>query len=248
MTLCQVPEEILYLRYGTGAGMFAFELLTFLVLFLGIYRVKGIALFFRKLLIYLAGNFMLGGVFGVMKEYPLGQRIMDYGSRHAVLFYAVLVLFVCFVELLLVVMQKQRRLSDYEIMVEVWLEGQHFYLRGYMDSGNMLTDDVTNRPVVVGCYGAFETHLSEEHQYIINDFFEKGGLENDALQAYHTEKIRWMVCNSVGVTGHRLPLLMVDKIRYVINKRVVEYAWQPVLLFDGELMAGAYDVLLNKDL
>lgn len=247
MTLCQVPEEVLYLQSGTFTGVFAFELLAMLVLF-WIYRVRHITYFLRILMIYLTSIFILGGVFHVFMEYGWGKRLMEYGGAHMFIFYGVFVFIAGVSELLVMVTQKQRRLSLYEASVEVWLEGKHFFLRGYMDSGNMLIDDLTGKPVLVGCYGAFEKYLSEEHQYIINEYFEKGGGEGGTPSAYQNKKIRWMTCSSVGAAGKVLPLLTVDKVRYVMNKRVVESLWQPVLLFDGSLMAGVYDVLLNKDI
>ena len=247
MALCQVPEEVLYLQSGICTGIFAFELLAMLVLF-WIYKVKHITYFLRILMIYFTGIFILGGAFHVLMEYPWGQRLMEYSREHVFIFYGLFVFIVCVSELLVIVAKRQRQLSLYETKVEVWLEERHFFLRGYMDSGNMLTDDLTGKPVLVGCYGAFEKYLSEEYQYIINDFFKRGGEDDVVPPTYQNRKLRWMICSSVGVTGQVLPLLITDKVRYVINKRVVESVRQPVLLFDGSLMAGAYDVLLNKDL
>ena len=248
MTLCQLPEEVLYLKGNVCVGMFICEFAAMLVLLLGICRANSIILFLRILLVYLTGNLILGGVLGMMKEHTFGRQLLSYCSQHAVWFYGIFMVLAGVTGLLHSVLQKQQRISVYETAVCVWLHGKCFVLRGYMDSGNMLVDSLTGKPVLVACYGAFEKYLSEEHQYIINDFFAKGGVDNETLRAYHASRLRWMVCSSVGMNGRVLPLLTVDKVRYVINKRVVECVSQPVLLFDGALMEGAYDILLNKDL
>lgn len=246
MALFQIPEEVLYLRDRGVTGIIFFELFAMLVLFIGIYRIRAITCFLRMLFTYLTGIFVLGGIFFGLSECAWGQRLMAYSKEHIILFYGLFIVLVCVVELFLTVAQKQLHMAAYEAKVEVWLEEKHFFLKGYMDSGNMLTDDLTGKPVLLGCYSAFEKYLSEEYRYIMHDFFMRGGKREGALLP--DQKIRWMACSSVGAIDRVLPLLTVDKVRYVMNKRVIESVRQPVLLFDGGLMAGAYDVLLNKDI
>lgn len=248
MALCQIPEEVLYLQGGPFAVILLFELLASLVLFLGIYRIKQVSCFFRIMLVYFTGSLILGGLFRALWELPAGEGLTVYAREHSMVFYGLLLLFTGVLELLLLVSDKQRDMAVWETSVEVWLGKNHFHLRGYMDSGNMLTDALTGKPVLVGSYRAFQTYLPKEHQYIIKEFLRRGGMEHGALFTEPPSGFRWMVCNSVGINGRILPLLTADKVRYVMNKRVVESVRQPVLLFDGDLMEGAYDVLLNKEL
>ncbi len=196
-----------------------------------LFCISSFFLFLRFLITYFAGNIMLGGFFGLKKTSPGGLLLL---------------VFMIAGEILCNVLARQRKLRGYEAWVTIRFQDRIFRMKGYLDTGNFLRDDLTGEPVIIAGYGSFRKYLGEKQKYILDLFYKEGCMDAGEMLRLG---IRTMECASIGTEGRLLPVLTADEISYVINKKEVQKKRQSILLSDTPLFGSwEYDILLNKDL
>ncbi|MDE5965686.1 MAG: sigma-E processing peptidase SpoIIGA [Lachnospiraceae bacterium] len=247
--LWQIPEEVLFLQ-GTGVVLPLLIESGIVVIFAYfLFRIHSLFPFLRFLFVYFAGNVMLGGLFGLYGSCVRHSDAAGVLGKNSAAFYPLLLVFMLAGEILCSILSGQRSLAVYEAWVDIRLGKQHIKLKGYMDSGNFLRDDLTGQPVVIGDYSSFRKYLSGEQQYILDRYYKEGCLDYEGMCRLYALGLRTMACGSVGAEKRSLPVLTADEISYVINRKNIRRKKQSILLSGIPLFqAEGYDLLLHKNL
>lgn len=247
--LLQIPEELLYLQKTGVVLPLLIESGIVVIFTYFIFQIHSLFPFLRFLFIYFAGNVLLGGLFALYHSSSTRSGAAEAFSINSAVFYLLLAVFMLAGEILCSILSGQRALAVYEAWVDIRLGKQHIKLKGYMDSGNFLRDDLTGQPVVIGAYGSLRKYLSGEQQYILDRYYKEGCLDYEGMCRLYALGLRTMACESVGAEKRSLPVLTADEISYVINRKNIRRKKQSILLSGMPLLqAEGYDLLLHKNL
>ena len=195
-----------------------------LVVFLGISVFFGGAMYFTELAFKPHGILYLNGTvyFDMDIKYLIGCTFIIYGVF-------------LFVNNLL-----EKKAAKNEIYnVAIGFREVTVNIRGFVDTGNNLTDSFTGRSAFVGAVNALSPLFTyEEMKYLRNTAF---GDIPESLKG----KIRLIPCKTVGDSGF-LPAFTPDSMNIKMNGEKFELKDFCVAITSSKIADGDYDILLNR--
>ena len=125
--------------------------------------------------------------------------------------------------------EKNRYLKNFLLKVSFYLKGKHIFLYGLIDSGNMLFDTLTRKPIVLVSIDALRKFLSKS--------------EIDNLLNMNNRKIR---CDTISGSGYEIPIFKVEK--FLIKSESGEKYFSCMIgIVNHNFDKGKVDCLLHKD-
>lgn len=121
--------------------------------------------------------------------------------------------------------------------VEIKFRNNVVFLKGFLDTGNSLTDGLSGRPVAIGEADALSPLFTYEELI----FLKSGTYEN--IPESLIGKFRLLPCKTVGESS-LLPVFTADEFR--INKNSVNSV--SVALVNKDLSENEYNILLNRNM
>lgn len=119
----------------------------------------------------------------------------------------------------------------------------------YMDTGNLLTDPMFQKPVVVLSENAVCKCMIEEERFIVEQYIKNGKLDYNKLLSCQTQKkvcFHEITYQSVGKTSGKLLCLLIDEIKLLGDDTVLKK--QPVAIAPDTVFVGTgYQGLLHKE-
>lgn len=120
--------------------------------------------------------------------------------------------------------------------------------RGFVDTGNFLTEPLTNKPVVLAEAEWIYKLLPEEYQALVRHYLETEKIDYDAIANRSLISARWIPYSSVGRKHGEMLAVICTKMIVERQKRSVVYPNIIVGIAPASLMRGrGYQMLLHMD-
>lgn len=199
----------------------------------------------RTTIVFLISNFILGGV--CYAVYFLSSPT-NMTLRNTIVYFNIspiyLIILTIFTYLITIVLEsilKPQHLSiNNNYSVTIYYHGKFCTLKGFVDTGNNLTDFFTNTPIIVCSFASIEKILNDNEKYVFNNFDKINDIPN------YMDKIRIVPINTVN-SRNFLPAFVPEKL--IINNLEKTYSIRNVLIaVSNENHLNDQPVILNPKL
>lgn len=239
MALLQMPQELLHIQNKWAWYLVVPDLLGLGAWLFCIYKVRSVKKAIRMLLVYWMGTMLMGGVFFAMLQCEAGCSVIKMCRQHIGIFDMTMLAVAMVSEGLLCLAKKQSEFARMQVKVTLYGNGREVCLSGYMDTGNLLCDPHTGRPVVTAHFQAVAACLNREQ--ISNVLACLSGYEMEKIP----EGLSLIECSGVTAANRKMPVWISDKMIWKTDQGIKVHENQPVMLCEQKLMSGECDVLLN---
>lgn len=141
--------------------------------------------------------------------------------------------------------QERKRLC---YRVTLYYDERKIQGRGLVDTGNFLTEPLTNRPVVLAEAGWIYKVLPEAYQELVRHYMETEKIDYDTIARRSLIGARWIPYSSVGKENGEMLAVICTKMVLERQKRRVVYPNVIVGIAPAPLMGGRqYQMLLHMD-
>ncbi len=202
------------------------------------FNIKSRKMFIRLLVIFMIVNFVFAGLMLLLWTFFAPDNMYFYNGIvyfdidiaflvvSTVICYAILKLYAFF--------NKRKVIYDVVYNVEIYLNNRIIKCRGFVDSGNSLTDPFTGEPVIIASFDLVGEAL---------------GLDNyEMLSDYNTDlMIHYIPCESIN-NNSLLPIIRSDKITVLKNNKSIDIDRAVVGISKYKIRNGEFGVLLNSAL
>ena len=239
MAWIQVPEELIHIQGGWKWYGICLEMAGIAAWIFWIYGVRTWQKALRMLLVWWSGILLTGGLFFALQQQEKGRLLLQLCRQHILIFYVVMLLLGMLSECLLGILQKQSQLTRMQVRVILYGNGKEACLSGYMDTGNLLRDPHTGKPVVAAYYSSVLRCLTDCQIAKVRVCMQ------DADPGTLPQGLCLISCSTVGGCDQKMPIWISDRMVCKTNSGIKVYEKQPVMLCERQFMSGEYDVLLN---
>jgi len=151
--------------------------------------------------------------------------------------------------ILIICIQKSVKHSDNMYLVQIKQGEQIVVETLYMDTGNLLTDPLFCKPVLVLCENVVKKCLSETDRHVVERYKELGRLDYESLLFSRTKDnicFHEITYQSVGNSSGKILCVLLDEVRILGIDKVLRR--QPVAIVPETLFAGkTYKGLLHRE-
>lgn len=249
--LASLSSLLIFAPEMSFAAEFSSKLVVSLVIVYIAFGFKNKIRFLKSLAIFYAANVVLAGgtvtVWSIFK--PRGLVV-----RNGAVFYnispLILVLSTSVVYVLSLVISKiisSRKVKGKEYSIKLIFNSKTVTLTGFVDSGNMLSDTISQTPVIVCDYNKIKPLLDEKMNKIFSkENFEMGFYE-DIINSGFAEKFRVIPFDSLGSSGVMAALTLDGAVIYDEkgNREIKDVI---MAVTHKKIADGEFDVLLNPEL
>ena len=207
--------------------------------------------FLKSLLIFYAANVVLaGGTVTVWSLFKPKGMIVKNGAVFYNISPITLVLSTAIVYAVSLAVSKiisSRKIKGREYSIKLIFNSKTVTLTGFVDSGNMLSDTISQTPVIVCDYTKIKPLLDEKMNKIFSkENFELGFYE-DIINSGIAEKFRVIPFDSLGSSGVMAALVLDGAVIYDENgERKIKDIIMAVT--HKKIADGEFDVLINPEL
>lgn len=104
---------------------------------------------------------------------------------------------------------KERKKQEQEIKVTLNFKGRQKEMKGFYDSGNLLTEPLTGKMVHIACYDEVRELLPQEYRLAAEHYFQTGFLESTKVMKLQMYEFTFLSYHSIGKeTGQLLGIRM----------------------------------------
>ena len=104
---------------------------------------------------------------------------------------------------------KERRRQEQEMRVTLNFKGRQKVMKGFYDSGNLLTEPMTGKMVHIACYDEVKELLPQEYRLAAEHYFQTGFLESTKVMKLQMYEFTFLSYHSIGKeTGQLLGIRM----------------------------------------
>lgn len=199
----------------------------------------------RTTIIFLISNFILGGVCYAVYIFSSSSNI---AFRNTIVYFNIsplfLIILTVFTYLIIVVLENILRPQHLDInnnySVTIYYHEKFCTLKGFIDTGNNLTDFFTNTPIIVCSFASIEQILNDNEKYVFNNFDKINDISN------YMDKIRIIPINTVNSCNF-LPAFAPEKL--IIKNSEKSYLIKNVLVaVSSENHLKDQPIILNPNL
>lgn len=249
--LASLSSLLIFAPEMSFAAEFSSKFIISLVIVYIAFGFKNKIRFLKSLVIFYAANVVLAGgtvtVWSIFK--PRGLVV-----RNGAVFYnispLILVLSTSVVYVLSLIISRiisSRKVKGKEYSIKLIFNSKTVTLTGFVDSGNMLSDTISQTPVIVCDYNKIKPLLDEKMNKIFSkENFEMGFYE-DIINSGFAEKFRVIPFDSLGSSGVMAALTLDGAVIYDEkgNREIKDVI---MAVTHKKIADGEFDVLLNPEL
>ena len=249
--LASLSSLLIFAPEMSFAAEFSSKLVVSLVIVYIAFGFKNKIRFLKSLVIFYATNVVLAGgtvtVWSIFK--PRGLVV-----RNGAVFYNIspftLVLSTSVVYVLSLIISRiisSRKVKGKEYSIKLIFNSKTVTLTGFVDSGNMLSDTISQTPVIVCDYNKIKPLLDEKMNKIFSKENFEVGFYEDIINSGFAEKFRVIPFDSLGSSGVMAALTLDGAVIYDEkgNREIKDVI---MAVTHKKIADGEFDVLLNPEL
>jgi stage II sporulation protein GA (sporulation sigma-E factor processing peptidase) len=207
----------------------------------------GWKLFFQNLCWFLGITIGLGGIVQFLTERYIESRAKKEGMGAGTGEAALLIMAAAGAAVLLIIFRKMTAWAERETClceVTVFLENRSIMVKGYLDSGNLLKEPLSGKPVMVLEEESFLELFEEKNREKIKTCFRSGG-EPWNLAAQYGGRIRQIPYKSIGRKRGLLNGFIADRMIASTEEGAVSIVRPVLAVYSGTISAdGGYQMIL----
>jgi stage II sporulation protein GA (sporulation sigma-E factor processing peptidase) len=141
---------------------------------------------------------------------------------------------------------KQESYEGIIYIVEMVHDGKSTIANALMDTGNLLKDPISKRPVIICEKGIIEKIVKP---HVLEVLIESNMGGYNMFDALRDSKVRMIPYNAVGNTNGMLVAITIDSVKITYNQNSITLCETLVAVYDKKLsQSGEFQMLLQPDL
>lgn len=133
--------------------------------------------------------------------------------------------------------------KEMSCLIKVTVDNKTVSLNGYLDTGNMLIDGMTQLPVIIAEYNSIKTLFPENISKIMkNQIFN----QIDSIPIKWIKRFRYIPFDSIGGNG-MLCAFIPDKVQLILHDKKL-YKKCIVAVYNGSIAKNGHNALIGKEL
>lgn len=135
------------------------------------------------------------------------------------------------------------------LMVEIRFDNQTCSGSGFLDTGNMLRDPLTNRPVIIAEYSWLKKYLPVDLSAAFESGFNENDLLSSAANSSWSGKLRIIPFSSIGRHNGLLLGFRADEIKLNLGNKIINHKNLIVAVYQDNLsLEGHYQMLVPAEI